>query len=170
MAIKLTVKRGDVIIGVYSQKELIEKLGNGMISCYDMIYFPKKDEWLEIDSIKDIGKYVSEGYHWKYKKEGTDHGPIARDDLIFFIKEGKISATDEIYHPCLKEWKRVEEVSELKKFIEEVGEKKESEINIDEAFKVIDYKVCPKCGMQNLKTADSCTGCGYVYTDAPEDK
>ncbi|TES92802.1 MAG: DUF4339 domain-containing protein [Candidatus Cloacimonadota bacterium] len=170
MANKVEVKKGEVVIGEFSMEEIIEKLANGLISCYDKIYYAKNDEWIEISKIKNIADYVSDKFHWKYEKGEEIHGPFAKDDLILFIKDGKVSVTDKVYHPCLKEWKKVEEVDEFKQWTKEAGEEKKSELSLDNALKSVDYKVCPKCGMQNLKSADSCNGCDYAFTEVSEEQ
>ena len=92
MAPKVKVRRGTTNMGEFTQEEIIERLGNGKLSAYDMIYFAKNDEWIEFDKLRDIMDYANAEYHWKYRVQGQVRGPLTKQDLIFFIKEGKIIA------------------------------------------------------------------------------
>ena len=169
MAKKLKVKRGNAVMGEFTEEEFIEKLKNGLVSCYDLIYYPKNDKWIEINLIRDIGEYAGDKFHWKFKKDNDDHGPISKDDLIFFIKEGKVTNTEMVYHPSLKKWKKLEEVDEFKQLAKGVDKKIEIDQDLGDILKVIEYKVCPKCEMQSLKSTDICSGCGYTFPEESEE-
>ncbi len=165
MSTKAPVRRGQSTMGEYTQEQLIEKLQNGMISCYDEIYMAKTDEWIEIVKIKGMRQYISEDFHWKYRIQGEVRGPYAKTDLIFFIQDGKVKAKDWVYHPRLEDFKKVEDIDEFKQYITEKEEKK-SEVNLDEAMESSFYKICPNCGMQNLRSSWQCKGCKYIFKDA----
>jgi ribosomal protein L40E len=163
MAIKVPVKRGSSDVGEFAQDEFIQKLKSGIISCYDKIYYSKNDEWIDIYKIKGISEYISEDLHWRYRIQGEVRGPLAKTDLIFFIKEGKISAKDWVFHPSIGKWKKVEDVEEFKPAATESEGTKQKETALDEALQSGFYKICPNCGMQNLKNATSCKGCKYIF-------
>ncbi|OQX50937.1 MAG: hypothetical protein B5M53_11580 [Candidatus Cloacimonas sp. 4484_209] len=163
---KVLVRKGNVELGRFSLEEFIEKLKMGKISCYDEIFYEKTGKWLEIDRIRDIDKYAGKDFHWKYETNNEIHGPIAREDLIFFIKEGKILQFDKVYHPCLKGWKIVKEVDGLKQLLNKAKQSEEKQSELGEALKTVNFKMCPKCGMQNLANARYCIGCGYAFPES----
>jgi len=163
MAKKIGVRRGQASLGEFTMEELIEKLGKGIISCYDKIYIPNKDKWITIEEISDISKYITTDYHWKYRREGDLHGPIVKEDLIFFIKEGKISATDWVYHPSFKKWEMVKNVNEFAQFAKQSTKQEDSKGLLEDALDGGFYKTCPNCGLQNIKSATVCKGCKYIF-------
>jgi len=164
MGAKARIRRGQSDMGEFTREELIEKLQKGIISCYDEIYIAKQEEWIEISQIKGIIQYIGEDFHWKYRKQGEVRGPYAKKDLIFFIQEGKVRGIDWVYHPSIKEFKKVEDLEEFKQYVKEREEKK-SEANFDEAMESGFYKSCPNCGMQNLRSSWQCSGCRYIFKD-----
>lgn len=163
MSIKVKIRRGTTFLGELSMEELTEKLGSGRISVYDELYYEKEDKWIKINEISDIATYAGEDYHWKYRISGEVKGPLAKDDLIFFIREGKILENTWVFHPCLGEWKKLQDISEFKQIAEEVNVEKKPEGTLGEAFKSSFYKTCPVCGMQNLSSVTSCKGCKYLF-------
>ena len=150
-------------MGEFTKDELVEKLKNGRITCYDEIYYPKEERWIVLDEIKDIREYASEEFHWKYRVSGQVRGPLAKNDLVFFIKEGKILTHDWLYHPRIKTWTKLQDIDEFREIAQEVTKEEKSTGTLDEAFKPGFYKICPNCGMQNLRTATSCKGCKYLF-------
>jgi hypothetical protein len=164
MAAKRKIRRGNSDMGKFTKEELIEKLNNGRITCYDEIFYPKEDRWIVLDEIKDIQEYASEEFHWKYRISGQVRGPLAKNDLIFFIQEGKILANDWVYHPTIMSWKKLKDIEEFRKIAEEVTTQEEKKTGtLDEALKPGFYKNCPNCGMQNLSSAKTCKGCKYLF-------
>jgi hypothetical protein len=163
MAPKVRVRRGTTDMGEFTQEEIIERLCNGKLSVYDAIYFAEKDEWIEFDKLKDIANHINDEYHWKYRVQGQVHGPLTKQDLIFFIKEGKIIAQDWLYHPSIKKWVKVKDIEEFSGYAQERETAQKESGVLDNALQSGFYKNCPNCGMQNLKTATSCKGCKYIF-------
>ncbi len=165
MAPKVRVRRGTTDLGAFTQEEIIERLGNGRISVYDTVYHTEKDEWIELSTLKDIADYVTEEYHWKYRVQGQIRGPLTKQDLIFFIKEGKIIAQDWLYHPSIKKWTKLKDIDEFSTFAQEAEQGGQGSGVLDEALQSGFYRICPNCGMQNLRTARSCKGCKYIFKE-----
>ncbi len=163
MPVKTNVRRGTTDLGSFTQEELIERLRNGKLSIYDQIFFGKTDEWIEISTIRDIAEFINADYHWKYRIAGQVRGPLAKQDIIFFIKDGKILANDWLFHPSIKKWKKLYDVDEFARIAESVNVERKSEEGLKEALQSGFYKVCPNCNMQNLQSATSCKGCKYIF-------
>lgn len=165
MAPKVRVRRGTTDMGEFTQEEIVERLGSGRLSAYDTVYHAEKDEWIEFNRLKDIADYITEEYHWKYRVQGQVHGPLTKQDLIFFIKEGKIIAQDWLYHPSKKKWTKVKDLDEFNGYAQEAERDKAESGILDEALQSGFYRICPNCGMQNLRTATSCKGCKYIFKE-----
>jgi hypothetical protein len=163
MAPKVQVRRGTTNMGNFTQEEIVERLGNGRLSVYDSVYFAEKDEWIEFDKLKDIEDYVTAEYHWKYRVQGQVHGPLTKQDLVFFIKEGKIIAQDWLYHPLIRNWTKVKDIDEFNRYAQEKEAQNKQTGILDDALQSGFYRTCPNCGMQNLRTATSCKGCKYIF-------
>ncbi|TET17726.1 MAG: hypothetical protein E3J78_07250 [Candidatus Cloacimonadota bacterium] len=163
MSAKTSVRRGTTNLGSFTQEELIERLCNGKLSVYDQIFFGKTDEWIEISTIRDIAEFINEDYHWKYRIAGQIRGPLAKQDVIFFIKDGKILANDWLFHPSFNKWKKLCDVDEFAQIAESVNVEGKSEGALKDALQSGFYKVCPNCNMQNLQAATSCKGCRYIF-------
>lgn len=163
MAPKVQVRRGTTNMGEFTKEEIIERLGNGRLSIYDTVYYADQDEWIEFDKLKDIAEHVNDEYHWKYRVQGQVRGPLTKQDLIFFIKEGKIITHDWLYHPSIKKWTRLTDIEEFSAYAKEADTQKKEASVLDDAMQSGFYKDCPNCGMQNLRTATSCKGCKYIF-------
>lgn len=163
MAPKVRVRRGTTDMGQFTQKEMIERLNNGKLSVYDSVFYCEKDEWIEINALKDIADYLNDEYHWKYRVQGQVRGPLTKQDLVFFIQEGKILAQDWLYHPLIKKWTRLSDIEEFSNYAKEREAEKQKTGVLDDALQSGFYRNCPNCGMQNLRTATSCKGCKYIF-------
>jgi hypothetical protein len=163
MAPKAKVRRGTTNMGEFTQEEIIERLNNGKLSIYDSVYYAKKEEWVEFDKLRDIAEFASTEYHWKYRVQGQVRGPLTKQDLIFFMKEGKIIAGDWLYHPSIGKWTKVSDIDEFNAYAKEADTRKSESGILDQALESGFYRICPNCGMQNLRTTTSCKGCKYIF-------
>ena len=161
VVMKLTIRRGERILGELDIRGLAVALKNGQVSAYDEIFYAEDNKWITIESIKDVKQHFSMNFDWKLKVAGVEMGPMTKREVMSRIETEQLKDDDLAYHPKMGEWVIVGQVREFAFAMEQVRKRKGKARRGKTASEMV--KVCEKCGTQNLVKNLVCMKCGARF-------